>query len=160
MATTIVRFVNVLVLALVAGAVFGIWVGYNPLSLSATAYLEQQQNAIRSLNTLMPVLGGTAGLLTLLSAWLQRQSRVDVVLLLSAFVLGIGSGLITRFGNQPINAIEMTWQPGSMPSDWTQLRDQWWSYHTMRTFTTMAMLALVVWSSIRKGNEAYPQPTS
>lgn len=57
MTMSIVRFLNIFMAALVAGTIFGIWIGYNPMSLSATAYLEQQQNAIRSLNVLMPVLG-------------------------------------------------------------------------------------------------------
>lgn len=45
MAANIIRFVLVVQLALLTGTMFGIWVGFNPASLSASAYVEQQQNA-------------------------------------------------------------------------------------------------------------------
>lgn len=120
------------------------------MSLSGTAYLEQQQNAIRSLNTLMPILGAIAILLTLLSAFMQRKSKAVFITLLVAAACLIASGLITKFGNQPINAIVMTWKPDSMPADWTTLRDNWWTFHIQRTLSSMAGLALVIWASIRK----------
>jgi len=57
MSSNIVRFVLLVVLALLVGSMFGTWVGYDPAGLSASAYVEQQQNAIRSLNTLLPAMG-------------------------------------------------------------------------------------------------------
>lgn len=150
MTTTIVRFANIFLLALIAGSIFGIWIGYNPAPLSAVAFLEQQQQAIRSLNILMPVLGAIAILLTLTSAYLQRKSKAVAITLLVASAFLVASALITRFGNQPINAIVIQWQPENMPSDWASFRDHWWTFHIERTLSTMAGLALVVWSSIRK----------
>jgi hypothetical protein len=43
----ILRFALIVLLALLVGTMFGIWIGFNPSSLSASAYVEQQQNAIR-----------------------------------------------------------------------------------------------------------------
>ena len=150
MTMSIVRFLNIFMAALVAGTIFGIWIGYNPMSLSATAYLEQQQNAIRSLNVLMPILGAITIVLTLLSAFLRRQLKgVFLTLLAAAGFLAI-SGLVTRFGNQPINAVVINWRAESIPAEWTALRDQWWSYHILRTVSAMVGLALVIWASIRK----------
>jgi hypothetical protein len=37
------------------------------------------------------------------------------------------AGLVTRFGNQPINAVVMTWQASAPPSGWEEARDQWWT---------------------------------
>jgi len=53
----VIRFVLLVLLALLVGSMFGIWVGFNPANLSAATYIEQQQNAIRSLNVLLPALG-------------------------------------------------------------------------------------------------------
>ena len=64
MAANIIRFVLVVLLALLVGTMFGIWVGFNPARLSASAYVEQQQNAIRSLNTLLPAMAAVCILLT------------------------------------------------------------------------------------------------
>jgi uncharacterized membrane protein len=60
MAANIIRFALVVLLALLVGTMFGIWIGFNPASLSALAYVEQQQNTIRSLNTLLPAIEDAA----------------------------------------------------------------------------------------------------
>ena len=146
----IIRFCNVVMAALVTGAMFGIWIGYNPKDLSAPTFIEQQQHAISSLNTLMPLLGLITILLTLTSAFLQKKSKVAFSILLVASVFLIVSGLTTRFGNQPINSIVMTWDMNTPPINWTELRNQWWTYHELRTFSAFIGLCLIVWTSIKK----------
>jgi uncharacterized membrane protein len=150
MVLALVRFANILCAALVAGAMFVIWIGYDPMTLSPATYVEQQQNAIRALNVLMPVLGAITILLTLVSAFLQRKDRKIFVYLVVAACFLIVSGLVTRFGNQPINALVMTWDIGNPPANWTELRDQWLGFHRLRTITGLAALALVTWAGIRR----------
>src|SRR5687768_8192967 len=99
-ATRFLRFANVLGAGLVAGTVFGIWLGYNPASLSASAYIEQQQNAIRALNVTMPVLGAICIVLTIAHALLLRSNRVTSYVLFLGAVFFVVAGLVTRFGNQ------------------------------------------------------------
>ena len=136
----IIVFADILVIALVAGSVFGIWLGYNPAGLSAGAYLEQQQHAIRSLNFLMPALGLLGLLLTVAWAIIARSERPVFYMLVFAAICFIASGLITRFGNQPINAVVMTLNPHLLPETWMNLRDQWWHWHSARTVTSVAGL--------------------
>jgi uncharacterized membrane protein len=152
-----VRFANIVLAALIAGGMFVIWAGYNPAALSPSTYVEQQQNAIRGLNLLMPVLGGITILLTVISALAQRKDRKAFVLLLVAAGFLVISGLITRFGNQPINAMMMTWDIASPPANWADLRDQWWGFHRLRTITGLAALALITWAEIRR-NRGIPLP--
>lgn len=150
MTTQLIRFLNIIMAALVAGTIFGIWIGYNPGSLSAATYVEQQQAAINALNTLMPLLGLCTIILTLAAAFLQKKDKpVFIILLIAAFFL-ILSGLITRFGNQPINSIVMTWDKNAPPANWSELRDEWWSFHIARTCTAILGLCLIVWTNIRK----------
>lgn len=52
MTATIIRFIDLLLVALLAGTTFGIWLGSNAGRLSAATYTEQQQHAIRALNGL------------------------------------------------------------------------------------------------------------
>ena len=73
--TLTVQFFNIIMAALIAGAVFGIWIGYNPKNFSASTYVEQQQGAIRSLNTLMPILGLITTILTLISAFSKKKVK-------------------------------------------------------------------------------------
>jgi ABC-type methionine transport system permease subunit len=74
MGTSAARFILLLLLSLVVGTTLGVWAGYNPVSLSATAYVEQQKNAIRSLNTLLPAMGAAC---IVLAAWLAFQAKGD-----------------------------------------------------------------------------------
>lgn len=135
---------------LIAGTLFGILIGYNPQNLSSQTYIEQQQSLIRALNTLMPLLGLLTIVLTLVSAFLQKGNQTVFVILLIAAVLLIISGLVTRFGNQPINSIVITWNKVYAPGNWTQLRDKWWSLHIIRSVTAFLAFCLIIWTSIRK----------
>lgn len=151
MTLTLVRFANIVFAALIAGGIFVIWVGYDPATLSPSTYVEQQQNAIRGLNVLMPVLGAITLLLTLVSAFLQRRNRKVFVLLIVAAAFLIISGLVTRYGNQPINVIVMAWDMARPPANWTELRDQWWGFHRLRTISGLIALALIAWASVNPG---------
>ena len=144
----LIKFVDVVLTGIIAGIIFGVWIGYNPKSLSAVAYVEQQQNAIRALNVVMPVLGLIAIILTIVYAIQCKEDKLNRNLLLVAASLLIVSGLVTRFGNQPINAIVITWDLNSIPGNWTELRDKWWTLHTIRTFLTLAGFAIIVWVTI------------
>jgi hypothetical protein len=147
-ALALVRLASILLAALVAGGMFIIWAGYDPAAFSASTYVEQQQNAIRGLNVLMPVLGGLAILTTLGAAFMQRGDRRTCVWLIVAAAFLIVSALVTRFGNQPINAIVMTWSVGAPPANWVELRDQWWGLHRLRTICGLIALVLIAWASV------------
>ena len=146
MTTNILRFALLLILSLIVGTMFGIWIGYDPASLSATAYVEQQQNAIRALNTLLPVLGALCILLTAVLAFLSKGDTRSRSLLVAAAICLIGVAFVTRFENQPINAVVMTWSPQAPPANWMQLRDAWWHWHIVRSVTGIAGLSLVLLS--------------
>ncbi len=139
-----IRFSNVLLAGLIAGTVFGVWLGYNPHSLSPSAYIEQQQNAIRALNVTMPVLGAICTVITLIHAYLARSNRSTLYLLLTAVILFVIAGLVTRFGNQPINAIVIGWRASAPPSTWEAARDRWWQWHIVRTIAMIAGFGCVI----------------
>jgi len=123
---------------------FGIWLGYNPSELSPGAYVELQQHAIRALNVTMPVLGAVTSLLTLAWAVLARRNHRQAMLLLAAIGCFVAAGLVTRFLNQPINAIVITWPPAAPPSNWMELRDEWWRWHILRTVVGLVGLSLLI----------------
>jgi hypothetical protein len=144
----LIQFSDILLTGLIAGIIFGIWIGYNPRDLSAVTYVEQQQNTIQALNVLMPILGLISIILTIAYAVLSNKERLNRNLLILATLLLIASGLITRFGNQPINAIVITWNLENIPDTWTTLRDKWWTFHIIRTFSTMIGFILIVWVTL------------
>lgn len=150
MITLIIRFINIVMAGLIAGTLFGIWLGYNPKTFSVSTYLEQQQGAIKALNTIMPLLGLITTILTLISAFLQKDNKTVFITLIIAAILLVISGLVTKFGNQPINKIVMTWNKVEIPGNWTELRDKWWSLHIIRAVMAFVAFCLIVWTALRK----------
>jgi uncharacterized membrane protein len=148
--TFIIRFINIVLAGLIAGTLIGIWLSYNPVNYSITTYLEHQQGAIRALNTLMPLLGLITIILTLISAFRQKDNKTTFMTLIIAAIFLVISGLVTKFGNQPINKIVMTWNNTNVPGKWTELRDKWWSLHKIRAVTTFIAFCLIVWTAVRK----------
>ena len=150
MLSTLVDFANLFFAALLVGAMFAVWLIYNPAGLDAATYVAQQQHAIRTLNLPLPVLGGVTILATLCAAALQRGDRTKLSLLLLAAAAFVAAGLITRFLNQPINATVITWSPGTPPDGWTDLRDAWWRWHLLRLAVGLGGLSLVIAAALKR----------
>ena len=151
MVALIVDFANLLLASLLVGATFGVWLVFNPAGLGANVYVALQQQGIRTLNVAMPALGAATALVTVTSVVLAREDRTRVLLLLAAVICFVAAGLITRFLNQPINAIVMTWAVDTPPTNWTQLRDEWWRWHLMRLVAGLAGLSLLIAATLRRG---------
>lgn len=143
-----IRFASLLLTALLVGTMFGIWLGFNPAALSATAYVEMQQNSIRALNVLLPILGLVCIVLTAALAALTKDDQRTRYLLVAAVLCLAAAGLITRFANQPINAVVITWSPRAPAANWSELRDTWWYWHVWRTIAGVVALALALLATI------------
>ena len=152
--TTLIRFTNIVIAALLAGTSFGIWMGLNPENYSASTYLEQQKNLVGSLHTLMVSLVIVATIITLVSAFLQRKNRMIFLLLIFAAIFFASCIFISRLGNLPIQKEMLTWDVVSLPNNWTALRDKWWMLHVLRTIAELIALVLVSWASVMKQNES------
>ncbi|MBK9271938.1 MAG: DUF1772 domain-containing protein [Saprospiraceae bacterium] len=147
MILNLIRFSNIIVAALLAGTSFGIWMGLNPTNYSPSAYIEQQQNLVQSLNALMVSLVISATLVTVVSAFLQRRNKSTFMTLLIAAFFFASCIFISRFGNLPIQTEMLNWRTDSLPDNWISLRDKWWSLHIMRTVAELIALALVAWTT-------------
>jgi uncharacterized membrane protein len=143
-----IRFVSLLLTSLLVGAMFGIWLGFNPSALTAMAYVEMQQNAIRALNISLPALGLVCVLLTAALAALTKNDKRGRYLLVAATICLAIAGIVTRFGNQPINAVVMTWSPEAPAANWMELRDTWWHWHILRTVAGIGALALALLAAV------------
>jgi archaellum biogenesis protein FlaJ (TadC family) len=150
MITSIIRFLNIILAALLAGVSFGIWIGFNPMNLSASGYLEQQQNMLLALRALMISLVISATIITIVSAILQKNNKSVFITLLIAALFFIACIIITRFGNKPIDDTIITWTKDSLPDNWTVLRNKWWSFHVMRSIAELIALFLVTLTSIKR----------
>src|ERR1035437_3931658 len=141
MTKSIIRFLNIILVGLLAGTSFGIWIGLNPMTYSVSTYIEQQQHLVNSLNTLI---------ISLVSAYFQRQNKSVFIALLIAAAFLASCIFISRFGNLPIQKEILTWNVGYVPSNWTILRDKWWSFHILRTIAELSAFVLIAWTSVQK----------
>jgi len=147
----LIDFTNLLLAALLVGAMFGVWLFLNPAGLDAGLYIALQQQSIRGGDTAMPALGAVTILLTMIAAVLGRDDRTRLGLLVAAVVCFVLAGLTTRFLNQPINRIVMTWRGDAPPIDWAGLRDAWWRWHLIRLAAGLGGLSLLITATMKRG---------
>jgi hypothetical protein len=131
-----------------AGSVFGLWRGFDFAQYSPAAYLEVHQGAVRGLDALLPVQGIVSIVIVAALAVGARRDRRQFVLLVVAALLLAAAGLVTRLGNQPINALVMNWTADTLPANWEALRDSWRNLHLLRTVCTMAALLLLAIAAV------------
>lgn len=154
MTLTFTRFVNLILAALLAGTSFGIWMGLNPNNYTPATYLEQQQQLIQSLNALMVSLVVAATIVTIISAFLQRNDKAVFITLILAAAFFASCIFISRFGNLPIQTEMQNWKIESLPDNWTSLRDKWWTLHIVRTVAELIALALVTWTTSKTASNS------
>lgn len=140
----IVQAFALILLGLVTGSMFAIWQGYPIVGYSPSTFVEVHQGTVRGLNTVLPALAAAALVLVVILAISARQRPSIMWLYVIIAGLIVSGGLITRLINQPINAQVMTWTTASLPADWTEIRERWWTWHQVRLATTaIAQLLLI-----------------
>jgi uncharacterized membrane protein len=82
--------------------------------------------------------------LTIISAFLSRDNKTTMYVLIAAAICLIIAGIVTRFLNQPINSDVMLWTVQNPPADWMDIRDTWWTYHIIRLISGVAGLSLLI----------------
>jgi hypothetical protein len=152
MSSTIIDFANVLLGALLVGAIFGVSLVLNPTGLDGSVYVAVQQQGIRTLNRVMPALGAATILATIAAAVVGRGDSTRLRLLIAAVICFAAVGLVTRFLNQPINAIVMTWRIElPLPANWMGLRDEWWRWHLIRLIAGLSGLSALIAATLKRG---------
>src|SRR5581483_10527448 len=104
MISAMIHFVDLMLAALLVGAMFGIWLLLNPARRTPALYITLHQQGIRTLNTALPAFGAATVILSLISAVLAHAESVGCALLIVTSVCFAAAGVITRFRNQRINA--------------------------------------------------------
>jgi uncharacterized membrane protein len=151
MSKVMIDFADLLLAGLLTGTIFGVLLVMRPAGLDATTYVIQQQNCIRALNHVMPPFGALAIIVTLAAAFAASGDPRRMTMLFTAAATLIVVGLVTRFLNQPINAVIMTWNASSPPAEWTELRDTWWRWHLVRLGLALMALSLIIAAVLRRG---------
>ncbi len=141
-------FLALFFVALISGASFAVWLDNNAAGMSPAFYVEKMQHSIRVLTVPLPAVAMLGVFFTVVATFLARRDRVGFYLLIAASICVIAGALITVFGNVPINNQIVTWSINSPPSNWIELREQWWQFHAVRTILTMAGLSCIILAAL------------
>ena len=157
---TIARFVNLFLVALLAGLLVGVFIiELALLEVSASVYTAVQKPKHEVFAPIMPVLDTLIIVSGLLVVLLQIRDRKTWVLGLTAIgvVCTIALTATTLLVNVPINSeIINTWSVKNPPADWAQVRDLWNRFHAIRTvLAVVALLCLLLAAMIPQATQ-YP----
>ena len=142
-AGTIVGFINLFFIGLLAGEEFVIRYGVRApvATLDELPQIQLRQALIRRLRILVPIVFGA----TILSG--------IAVTVLDGLDMGFGfrfAGLValvtfitvTLMGTVPINEAALTWDPAAPPKNWRELINRWERLDTARSWAAVAAFAL------------------
>ncbi len=143
----ILQFINMFLLALVAGVFWGTWFSLSRSmpSITPSTFLEVGQIMIGNLALPMSILMPAAMISTFPVLFLLFHRRMKAAFLFefASLLLFVVALVVTLSVNVPIDNEIKRWTLDSLPSDWRAIRDHWEFYHALRTFGSLAGLACV-----------------
>jgi uncharacterized membrane protein len=152
MTLRIAQFINILLLALVAGVFWGTWfsLGRSITDIEPETFLAIGRIMIGNLALPMSILMPITFLSTLPVLFLlyRQKSMPAFYLTLCGLALFVVATAITLMVNVPIDNQIKQWTVQTLPSDWQTIRDRWEFYHTLRTFVSLGSLALIVGAAL------------
>jgi uncharacterized membrane protein len=148
-ATTIVLF------ALVMGVFWGTWLSLSRTmsELSAQTFVAVGHQMIRNLAVPMSILlpiSLLSALVTLALLWPGGRTAA-LWWLLAGFVLMVGALLVTLVVEVPIDNQIKTWTAATLPADWRSIQARWETFHTIRTFLSIAAVVAATISGVVAG---------
>jgi uncharacterized membrane protein len=141
------QFINIFLTALVTGVFWGSWLGLSRsiASLAPETFLAIGHSMIGNLGPVMPILMPAAMLTTLPVLYLVYGRRSKAFYpTLAGLALFIVALLITLLVEVPIDNQIAEWTATTLPTNWQQLRDRWEWFHVIRSWASVAGLALLL----------------
>jgi Anthrone oxygenase len=144
------QFSTIVLFALVMGVFWGTWfvLSRSIVTFRAQTFLDIGQTAIRNLAIPMRIMMPLALLSAAVLLVLLPKRSVPFAWAFAGFVLMVCALVVTLAVEVPIdNQIKVS-TAASLPANWEALRDRWESYHTLRTFLSIAALIAVTTSTL------------
>jgi uncharacterized membrane protein len=135
--------VTIVLFALVMGVFWGTWFALSRTMnrLSAETFVAVGHEMIRNLGVPMAILLPLAllsALVTLVLLWQGGGRAAPFWWLLAGFLLMVAALVITLAVEVPIdNKIEV-WTAATLPGDWRSIQSRWETFHTIRSFLSIA----------------------
>jgi hypothetical protein len=141
------QFISIFLLTLVTGVFWGSWLGLSRsmTSLSQETFLEVAHAMIGNLGTVMAILMPAAMLATLPVLYLLYRRRSKAFYpTLAGFGLFVVALLITLIVEVPLDLVFERWTATTLPANWQELRSTWEWWHMVRSWASVAGLALML----------------
>ena len=152
-------FVAIALQVLVVGAFWGSWVGLSRSidALTPMTFVEVGHVMMADYGPIMSVLMPAAVLATLVAGILvYGRNPTAGYLILAGFACVVAATAVTLAVNVPIDRVMAGWTVASLPDDWTQVRDRWETFHTLRTFLTLGGVAATLAGGLLPADHAQP----
>lgn len=140
-------FISILLSALVTGVFWGTWLGLSRsmAALTPETFLAVGHAMIGNLGTVMAFLMPAALLATLPVLYMLYRRRSGAFYpVLAGWVLFVVALLVTLIVEVPIDRQIETWTLTTLPANWQALRDRWEWFHALRSWVSVASLALLI----------------
>jgi uncharacterized membrane protein len=138
------EFLGVMLTALVTGVFWGTWFTLTRSleDFPPAEFIHIGKTIIANVAMPMRFIMPATLLIMLLAIWqCFRVHKTSFYLYLFSFLLMVITLIITVGIEVPIDNQIKTWTENTLPGNWQKLRQTWDSFHTLRTFTSIASLA-------------------
>jgi uncharacterized membrane protein len=138
------EWLTLMLAVLVMGVLWGTWFALSRsiTDVSPQVFLGIGQTSIANLSMPMRILMPAAiiSLVILAIVVIRKKQLLAKWLVLTALACMIGVIVVTLAVAVPIDNQIKLWSVQSLPDNWTVLRDQWQTVHTIRTFLSIIMV--------------------
>jgi uncharacterized membrane protein len=129
-----------ILLALVAGRAFWVWLGESPFGMTGATYIDFFQHLDQRIALPIAIIGILGPLLAGVSAAVMKADRPVFYFLVAACVLGVIGVLVTVAINAPINEQIADWKPAALPAGYEDVLQTWWTWHIVRMIASVAAM--------------------
>ena len=145
MKNNFIQLIAIFLLMMVTGVFWGTWFSLTQSldDFSAAEFIHNGKIIIANLAFPMRIIFPLCVIFTMLTVYFYPNKKsTTFYFALLGFALIIGALLVTLFVEVPIdNQIKM-WSAETIPSDWEAMRNKWSTFHTTRTFLSLASFGL------------------
>jgi len=145
------QFISICLAALVTGVFWGPWLGLSRSieTFPPEVFLAIGHRMIANLARIMPILMPAAMLSIVPVLFLSYPTQpAAFYLAMAGLGMYVVALVVTLAVEVPIDNQIRVWTISALPPDWHRLRDRWASFHVVRTWASVAGLALLVAAAV------------